>query len=344
MCIRDRSTWGRNPSFRLLLCISAVVLTAQAANYIRATWLPAGFGDATEQEIETTVRTLAGYGVNRLYPCVWNNGEVFFNSPTYQKLTGITTYKDNLGQYLKYAKKYGIQVIPWFEFGLMAEFAGAKTTFGNIIKKLGWYIGDADGFSWMHPAKATKFLANLMVDAHDNYDIDGVQVDDHFAYPRAIPGASEWIMTNAAKELFEIIKAKHKKIISLSPAPLDWALNKYSINWKLWDDIGYFEEFVPQLYYATRTSVLNEIGSMKKRMNSAQLRKVIIGIMINREEGAVTAWSEVEGILKAVQSEGFNVSVWYHFGILRNYASQLQKLWGFTPKQKAVEFEYSTDV
>eukprot|EP01016_Furgasonia_blochmanni_P055580 TRINITY_DN9330_c0_g1_i1.p1 TRINITY_DN9330_c0_g1~~TRINITY_DN9330_c0_g1_i1.p1 ORF type:complete len:401 (-),score=31.63 TRINITY_DN9330_c0_g1_i1:62-1264(-) len=293
---------------------------------IRATWVPTGYGDGTEEELAANIKHLSSLGINRIYPSVWNKGVVYFNSPTFQTFTREKTYKDNLKLYVKYAKQYNMQVIAWFEFGLMSEFTGQNSTFGLLVKKLNWYIGEADGFSWMDPKKATNFVARIMVDALENYDIDGVQLDDHFAFPRELSGASEYIMTEAAEELSEYIRSKSKKILSLSPSPLAYALTEGSVNWEIWIRRGYFDEVVPQLYYMNGEGVKNEIAVLKQRLSKEELKKVIVGIAINHS-GPPASWEAVQGILSTAEDDGFGISIWYHFGIVKLYPQQLAEFW-----------------
>ena len=60
--------------------------------------------------------------INRVYYAVWNNGEIYFNSPTFTKLTGKGPKKDSLPWVIKHARANDMKVYAWFEYGLMSGY------------------------------------------------------------------------------------------------------------------------------------------------------------------------------------------------------------------------------
>ena len=84
-----------------------------------------------------------------------------------------------------------MSVIPWFEFGFMApadselarrypEWLTSRQD-GSTI----WWEGKTHQRVWLNPLRpeVQRFMTDLIVEIVSNYDIDGIQLDDHFGYP-----------------------------------------------------------------------------------------------------------------------------------------------------------------
>jgi uncharacterized lipoprotein YddW (UPF0748 family) len=128
-----------------------------------------------------------------------------------------------------------------------------------------WLEGGVRERVWLNPLhpEVQKFITNLIVEIVSNYDIDGIQLDDHFGYPADFgyddytvslyrqehegyfPANNyqdlEWIrwradkITDYMKSLFFAIKAaKNNAIVSLSPNPQEFSLESYLLDWQTW--------------------------------------------------------------------------------------------------------------
>ena len=86
--------------------------------------------------------------------------------------------------------KKGLTVIPWFEFGFMApadsllaknrpQWLTSRSDGTKIVKE-----GTHDRV-WLNPFRpdVQQFIQDLIVEIVKNYDIDGIQFDDHFGLP-----------------------------------------------------------------------------------------------------------------------------------------------------------------
>lgn len=84
----------------------------------------------------------------------------------------------------------GLTVIPWFEFGFMApadsllaknrpQWLTSKSDGTRIIKE------GTHNRVWLNPFRpeVQQFIQDLIVEIVRNYNIDGIQFDDHFGLP-----------------------------------------------------------------------------------------------------------------------------------------------------------------
>ena len=223
------------------LCLSLLFTTSTCTNTnILATWLPVSYGTASAAEVDDTIKNLASHGVQRVYVDVWNNGNVYFQSPTMEDLLrdrgGGGIGRDILSWSLESGSKYKVEIVAWFEYGLMCSYDNLQGTFASYASSSGWVMGQYSNFYWMDPSNkdVQSFLTGLITDAIKGYagkGLVGVQLDDHFASPVAL-GGSVAAMNSIARLVQRSIKnTSPASIFSLSPSPLDQALNSYSVDW-----------------------------------------------------------------------------------------------------------------
>jgi uncharacterized lipoprotein YddW (UPF0748 family) len=143
--------------------------------------------------IERAVAELAEAGFNTLYPNVWSRGTTFHRSryaPMEPALERSNPGLDPICRFTAAAHRRGMEVVPWFEYGLM-EPADAQVVRDNPE----WLLQRIDGSTvmelhgkpmvWLnpaHPAVRERFLG-LISEIVQRCGVDGVQLDDHFAWP-----------------------------------------------------------------------------------------------------------------------------------------------------------------
>lgn len=143
--------------------------------------------------IERAVAQLADAGFNTLYPNVWSRGTTFHRSryaPMEPALERSNPTLDPICRFTAAAHRRGLEVVPWFEYGLM-EPADAAVVRDNPQ----WLLQRPDGSSvielhgkpmvWLnpaHPGVRERFLG-LISEIVQRCGVDGVQLDDHFAWP-----------------------------------------------------------------------------------------------------------------------------------------------------------------
>jgi uncharacterized lipoprotein YddW (UPF0748 family) len=152
--------------------------------------------------IESAVQQLHEAGFTTLYPNVWSRGTTFHRSsfaPMEPALQKANPDLDPICEFTRTAHRRGMQVIPWFEYGLM-EPADAQV----VRDHPDWVLKRLDGSShyamhganlktsplrdlrvWLnpaHPGVRARFIG-LITEIVQRCGVDGIQLDDHFAWP-----------------------------------------------------------------------------------------------------------------------------------------------------------------
>ncbi len=152
--------------------------------------------------IRAAVDALAASGFNTLYPNVWSRGATFHRSrwaPIEPALAERNPDLDPICTFSREARRHGMQVLPWFEYGLM-EPGDAEV----VRQHPDWVLRRADGSAlyamhgaslstsplrdlrvWLnpaHPGVRARFIG-LISEIVQRCGVDGIQLDDHFAWP-----------------------------------------------------------------------------------------------------------------------------------------------------------------
>ncbi len=317
---------------RIALLLALLTVGAVCSTSVRSAWV-----DTSEcpNEAETIklITALKANGVTRVYVDAWQNGKLFFDSPTMRAAIGA----DGIGSmilpwFMKHAKQEnGMEVVAWFEFGYISAMYTINIPFGLYALKKGWVLGECDSFYYMDPrTDATKFLAGILSDALD-LGLDGVQMDDHFACPTKFSQCSADVLLKAADYISSYLRGKHgdKFIFSLAPAPMPEAIRDYRVDWHAMMLKGYFSEIIPLLYSGSAGWFHSRIVYHDETFLSQYKKKALIGIMVNGEGlSVVTPWDDVSKMIKETNERGYGVAIWYARGIAVNYQQQFHELWG----------------
>ncbi len=285
--------------------VSVKVDNCNREQEVRGVWLTNIDSDVLFSPENTTdaIATLAELNFNTLYPTVWNWGYTLYPSAVAKKEIGIELDpteglqgRDVLQEIIDQGHQKGMAVIPWFEFGFMAP---ADSELAKLHPE--WLTARADGSTmwlegkmhervWLNPLhpEVQKFITDLIVEIVSNYDVEGIQLDDHFGYPSELgyddytvdlykqehngklppqnakdPAWIQWRadkITNYVEELFQAIKqANPQAIVSLSPNPQDFSLKSYLLDWQTWERKGLIEELIVQIYRNNTNSFIDEV-------------------------------------------------------------------------------------
>ena len=143
--------------------------------------------------IDRAVAELAGAGFTTLYPNVWSRGTTFHRSrwaPMEPALEKANPKLDPICRMTKAAQRRGLEVIPWFEYGLMEPATAAV-----VRQQPEWVLAKRDGSTgvamhgttmvWLnpaHPGVRERFIG-LISEVVQRCGVNGIQLDDHFAWP-----------------------------------------------------------------------------------------------------------------------------------------------------------------
>ncbi|MBW4642067.1 MAG: glycoside hydrolase family 10 protein [Goleter apudmare HA4340-LM2] len=260
---------------------------------LRGVWLTNIDSDVLfeRDRLKNSLQRLSELNFNTVYPAVWNWGYTLYPSKVAAKVIGRSLDptpglqgRDMLKEIVDEGHKKGLTVIPWFEFGFMAP---ADSLLAKNRPQ--WLTNRSDGSRivkegthnrvWLNPFRpeVQQFIQDLIVEIVRNYDIDGIQFDDHFGLPSELgydaytvalykkehrgkaPSKNskdpEWVrwraskITDYMKRVFTAIKATKKNcIVSVAPNPQRFSYEYFLADWQRWERMGIVEDLVVQIY------------------------------------------------------------------------------------------------
>lgn len=279
-------------------------------------------------QLDEAVADLAKQGVNTLYPAVWNQGHTLYPSRVLQQagnphprnpwlyLPGLPQ-PDILAALVKQSRRQGLKVVPWLEYGLMVPIDAAI-----VRQHPDWLTQRQDGRqtddpapnqhplgqlrrtvigsqqAWLNPfhPEVRRFLIDLASEVVQQYDVDGIQLDDHFGLPtnygydsvtiaqyrqshagKAPPTNArdpEWVKWRADR-LTELMRAinqsvkqiKPQAIVALSPNLPDYSYRNYLQDWAQWVKFDIVDQIILQVYRP-------EINAFQAVLDQPQLKQL----------------------------------------------------------------------
>lgn len=356
----------------LLICVSSVLISYPSysdnpSTELRGVWLTNIDSDVLfkEKNIDIAIETLSKLNFNTLYPTVWNWGYTLYPSEVAQQTIGISIDpteglqgRNILKEIIKSGHKKGVAVIPWFEFGFMApadsqlaqrhpEWLSQRQD-GTTV----WWEGKAHQRVWLNPLhpEVQQFITDLVVEIVSNYDVDGIQFDDHFGYPSDFgydeltvnlyqqehqgklppnnPKDPEWIQWRANKitaymtQLFRSIKDSNPNaLVSLSPNPQKFSLEAFLLDWKTWEEKGLIEELVIQVYRHNQKDFERELAQPELQQAKEHI-PVGIGILTGLK-GRPVPINKIKTQVETTRNQGFAGVSFFFYESLWEIATEL---------------------
>jgi len=288
-----RSVFSALAAMLLAACTTNSPLAQhEPSREVRGTWITttANTAVATPADTANTMRRLREIGLNTVYVEVWKNGYTQYPSEVLRRTVGVDRRpalvpqdpsdgpealkqpgRDLLQEMLIEAHRNGLITVAWFEYGFMAAHKSSNPHLRRM--KPDWLSRDIqgnevapNGFVWMNPLhpEARQFLLDLVLEAIDHYDLDGIQLDDRIVWPYVTMGYDDytrkvyaaehngaqpptdhtdpaWMRWRAekvneyAKLFVQEVRAKRPGLlISLSPAVYPWSWEHYLLEWPKW--------------------------------------------------------------------------------------------------------------
>lgn len=262
---------------------------------VRGVWITNIDSDVmfSADSIRAAMKELSDQGFNVVFPVVLNDGYTLYPSEVMEETFGeayridsilLSNKIDPLQEIVIEAQRYGMDVIPWFEFGFASSY---KQDGGHILaSKPEWAARDKEGnllkknnFEWMngiHP-EVQDFVQSLILEVIEKYDVDGIQGDDRLPampahggysdYTRKLyknemgvtvpedPADSTFMRWKADKlnafqsRLYEKVKERGEHlIVSTSPSVYPWSYDNYLQDSPIWYENGTTDLLIPQNY------------------------------------------------------------------------------------------------
>ncbi|MDJ0591437.1 MAG: glycoside hydrolase family 10 protein [Pleurocapsa sp. MO_226.B13] len=333
---------------------------------LRGVWLTNIDSDVLFDRDRTSeaISLLAESNFNTLYPTVWNWGYTLYPSTVSKTVTGLALDptpglegRDILAEIVSTGHQRGMSVIPWFEFGFMApadselalrhpEWLTSRQD-GSTI----WWEGDVHQRVWLNPLRpdVQKFMTDLLVEIVSNYDIDGIQLDDHFGYPSELgyddytvklyqdehqgklppddPKDPDWVHWRADKitayveTLFHELKRHNPQaIVSVSPNPQNFSLNSFLLDWYRWERKGLIEELIVQVYRDGNESFIKEL-QQPEILAAKEHIPVAIGVLSGLK-GRRILWHKIYKQVKIARQQEYAGISFFFYESLWNLATE----------------------
>ena len=357
---------------------------AEPAPEVRGTWMTttANTAIATPADTAASMKKLREIGLNTVYVETWKNGYTQFASPTMQAAIGVERRpdlvpghpnypadtpgmngpRDLLEETLIAAHRNQLIYIAWFEYGFMAAYKDTNNELRQqypdwmTTTKDGGLVSDQNPFVWMNPLRpeTRELLLNIVIEAVDRYDLDGVQLDDRIAWPVTMgyddytvevykaehngkappddPRNERWIAWRAKKvgefaEQFytELKRRRPNLIVSISPAIYPWSLDNYACDWKTWSHNGWMDEYIPQIYRNNFERVKQDWPAQMRAAGRDRQGDLIAGLRVVGE-GPDTTWPDLKKKMDLVRrGQAGGHCHWFSRGVLEVYPDELTR-------------------
>lgn len=348
--------------FGLQTVIRSYSLPAQ--DEIRGVWLTNVDSEIlfSQPRIDSALNRLDNIHLNTVYPTVWQGGYTLYPSQVTERVFGESIdpdprleTRDILQAVIDKGHQRGMTVIPWFEFGFMQlvdsplvqehpEWLTQRRD-GSIVEVKG-----EDEVVWLNPfhPEVQDFILDLITEIVTEYDVDGIQFDDHFALPVAFgyddyttglyqqavnltppdqPRETFWVRWRADQlnefmgKVFHTIKAANPDcLVSVSPNPLHFALPAHLQDWLTWEQKGYIEELVLQVYRTDMDRFVDELQRTEVQLANSEI-PVAIGILSGLKNRP-TPMPMIEKQVQAVRDRGFDGVSFFFYESLWKWAEK----------------------
>ena len=354
----------RLPALRPKSCRSD--LPQPTRREIRGVWLTNIDSDVLFDRVslDKAIQQLADLNFNTIYPAVWNWGYTLYPSAIAQREIGVAVdphlgglqQRDMLKDAVITAHKRGLSVIPWFEFGFMAPADSELAQFHPT-----WLTEKSDGDQvwlegtdrrvWLNPfhPEVQKFITDLIVEIITQYDVDGIQLDDHYGLPIAFgyddytkglyrqthqgqappanPQDAEWLrwranqITAFTQRLVQAVKVKKPKaIFALSPNNYDFAYNAHLQDWRTWEQQGWLDELIVQVYRDNLVSFTEELA--RPEIQAARARTLTGVGILSGLRGRPVPIKQIQTQVEVARQQGLSGVSFFFYETLWNLANE----------------------
>ncbi|BAY17864.1 hypothetical protein NIES21_37060 [Anabaenopsis circularis NIES-21] len=313
--------------------------------------------------LKNALQRLDELNFNTVYPAVWNWGYTLYPSKVAAKVIGRSLDptpglqgRDMLKEIVDEGHKQGLTVIPWFEFGFMApadsllaknrpQWLTSRSNGTKIVKE---GIHDRVWLNPFHP-DVQKFIQDLIVEIVRNYDIDGIQFDDHFGLPSELgydaytvalykkehrgkapsknPEDPEWVrwrankITDFMKRVFTAIKTTKKNcLVSVAPNPQRFSYEYFLADWQKWERLGLVEELVLQIYRDDLNVFIKELEYPEVKTARGHI-PVSIGIITGLKNKSIP-FAQIQNQVQKVRDRNFAGVSFFFYESLWNLSQE----------------------
>lgn len=355
----------------ILLGHSSQVTSAPShlGSEVRGVWLTNVDSDVlfSHQSISKAVQRLARLNFNTVYPTVWSRGYTLFPSIVAESAMGRAVNpspqlvgRDFLAELVEESHQQGLSVIPWFEFGLKAPANSELVrrhpdwlTYRRMSRQI--TKGNEKNQVWLNPfhPMVQRFIVGLITEIVTKYDVDGIQIDDHFSLPIDLgydtltarlyqrenrgarpprnPRDRNWMRWRANKitqlmtQIHQAVKTRKPEcLVTLAPNSQDYAYRTSLQDWRTWEQRGLVEEIVLQVYR-------NDLKTFTKELDRPEIKAALnrvpvsVGILAGLKKRPVPI-ERIKQQVEAARKRGFAGVSFFFYESLGNRDAAFQSL------------------
>ncbi|NJK57184.1 MAG: family 10 glycosylhydrolase [Pleurocapsa sp. SU_5_0] len=303
--------------------------TPQTSDRIKGVWL-SHVGNSLltyTSAIDNVFYRLSQQNYNTVYVDVYNGGTTYPSKYSSRNKLISFPFTDPLQTAIKEGKRQGLHIYAWYEHGMML-FPKQKLA----QQHPDWILTTSDGKQyiekhlWLDPEKieVQQYFVNLFTEVAQKYpELYGIQVDDHWGIP-IVFGDKTQAMTELTRQIVRAVKQTSPNlIISLSPNPYQFSVNKYSLDWTRWIEEKLFDELVIQIYRPDSQQVTESILTSGIK-EASQYVKVAVGIYAGGDP-QLKSLSEIDRQVNVVKKfdYGYSIFSWEYTSIFLRKAIYL---------------------
>jgi len=225
------------------------------------------------------VSMAARIGIKKLFVDMWSRGCTLFKSNIMKKYGAQEICKeaegDPLSDFMRYGKQFGVEIVPWFEWG---NIVPEKSILWQKNKNKGW-SGFKENFHTVpairiNPYKGSfeNFMSELLKESAAKYGAKEVHICDNFA-PHLRFGAATLAIkgpktfTAFMYRVTSATRAAGVKV-SLSSQRHMLSLEHFSIEWTAWLKNKSIYKVYPQLYHVRENKKDQFLNEAKSERNA----------------------------------------------------------------------------
>ncbi len=218
-------------------------------------------------------------GIKKLFVDMWSRGCTLFKSNAMKKYGAQEICKeaegDPLADFVRYGKQFGVEIVPWFEWG---NIVPEKSILWQQNKNKGW-AGFSENFHTVpsiriNPYKGTfeNFMSELLKESATKYGAKEVHICDNFA-PHLRFGAAALAIkgpktfTAFMQRVTSATRSAGVKV-SLSSQRHILSLENFSIEWMAWLKNNSVYKVYPQLYHVRENKKDQFLNEAKSERNA----------------------------------------------------------------------------
>ncbi len=366
--------------FSLLCCLTTFEMLptklfaqAQQQSAVRGAWLTNVVSDAmySQEKLASAVKYAHELGLNALFVVVWNRGYTLYPSPLMKQTIGVEidpkfAGRDPLREVIDEAKKYGIKVFAWYEFGFSSSYE--ESDGGALIRKHpNWAAIGANGkivsknkFQWMNAflPEVQDFMIALVKESVVRYpDLDGIQGDDRLPAVPSEAGYDEYTVKKYKETHFNEAPPKYSKdhewvefragllndfmrrmsdtlrsvrkniIISMAPSLYPWSKQEYLQDWPTWLKNGWVDLVCPQVYRYQFDRYKKELEIITKEQVAEQDRFRIAPGILSRVGDYYASPEFLKQMVRANRLVGLQSEVYFYYEGMKKYPDVYKELY-----------------